>query len=239
MSRTGAVCFGAVVTLLIGACGASSQSYEQSHSAKQIVGDASQSTGSVPSFHVSLDVTTQQGLANADFDVEGSNLSGKVAYQSTTVRIMHVNGKTFVYGADLAALMAASNAQGADVVKAKASDKWVLMPEEFFASTGLKDATDLQKVSNCLKAAAGLSKKGTSNISGRQVVEIDDQLLSRMFVQTAAPHYFLRISLAGGDNCVTGPGVSQETMNLSQLGQAPHITEPAGYVDLQTLASGG
>lgn len=224
--------------LLVAACGSSTQSYQQTHSAQQIVGDASQSTGSVSSFHIVMDVTTQEGTANAEFDVDGSNLNGKVVYPGTSVRIMHVNGKTFVYGEDLAASLESSNPQAAGAVRAKAADKWVLMPEEFFTSTGLKETMDMQKLTTCLKTAGGLSKKGTSNISGRQVVEVDNQQSSKMFVQTTAPHYFLRITLAGSDNCATGSGVSEETMNFTKLGQAPHITEPAGYVDLQSLGSG-
>ncbi len=94
------------------ACGSSAAAaYEQTHSAKQIVSDASKSTGSATSFHLAVAVTTQNGQANADFDVAGTNVNGKVTYQGTLVRIMHVDGRTFVYGADLAQFLATSSSQ--------------------------------------------------------------------------------------------------------------------------------
>ena len=62
----------AAVVALIVACGSSAAAaYEQTHSAKQIVSDAGKSTGSATSFHLAVAVTTQEGQANADFDVAG------------------------------------------------------------------------------------------------------------------------------------------------------------------------
>lgn len=229
-----------VLALVVGlACGsASTASYEQSHSAKQVVTDASKSTGSATSFHLAADVTTQQGPAHAEFDVEGLNVSGKVSYQSTNVRIMHVDGKTFVYGADLADSLASTNAQAAATVKAKAADKWVLMPEEFWTSTGITELTDIKKTTDCLQSASGLTKKGTSTVSGKRVVEVDDELTSQMYVDTASPHYFVRVALAGKDTCVTGPAVTQETIDLTKVGAKLNIAVPAGYVDVQSLQNG-
>jgi hypothetical protein len=221
------------------ACGSSAAaSYDQTHSAKQIVSDASKSTGSATSFHLAVAVTTQNGEANADFDVEGTNVNGRVIFQGTLVRVMHVDGRTFVYGADLAQLLATSNAQAASIVRAKAVDKWVLMPEEFWSSTGVSELTDMRKLGDCLEAAAGLAKKGTSTVSGKTAIEVDDQLTSKIYVDVASPHYFLRVMLSGTDTCVTGSSVSNETLDLSKIGQKLDIAVPNGYVDLQTLASG-
>ena len=235
----GRVCVPVLALILGLACGsASTASYEQSHSAKQVVADASNSTGSATSFHLAVDVTTQQGLAHAEFDVEGSNVNGTVSYQGTHLRIMHVDGRSFVYGSDLADFLATSNAQASATVKEKAADKWVLMPEEFWTSTGITELTDIRKMSDCLQSASGLTKKGTSNVSGKRVVEVDDELTSQMYVDTASPHYFVRVALAGKDTCVTGPGVTQETIDLTKLGAKLNIAVPAGYVDLQSLATG-
>ena len=235
----GRACVPVLALIVALACGsASTASYEQSHSAKQVVADASKSTGSATSFHLAVDVTTQQGPAHAEFDVEGTNVNGTVSYQGTHLRIMHVDGRSFVYGADLAEVLAATNAQGAAAVKAKAADKWVLMPEEFWTSTGISELTDVKKMSDCLQSASGLTKKGTSNVSGKRVVEVDDELTSQMYVDTASPHYFVRVALAGKDTCVTGPGVTQETIDLTKLGAKLNIAVPVGYVDLQSLANG-
>lgn len=219
------------------ACGpGASASYEQSHSAQQIVNDASSSTGSATSFHITVNATTQDGPATADFDVAGSNVQGMVNGQGMTIHLIHVNGQTFVNGTDLADILTKTNPQAAAIVKAKASDKWVLMPSAFWSSTTIADAVDMQKLTSCLKAAAGLKKKGSSTISGQNVVEVDDRLTDRMYVQTGASHYFMRIALAGGDTCLTDSATSSETIDLTKVGQKVDITAPAGSVDLQTIA---
>jgi hypothetical protein len=235
--------FGAAMSVTVMAltagCGlGASPDYSQTHSAQQIVLDASKSTGSATSFHITIDATTKDGKGNADVDVEGSNVSGKIVGQGIGVRIIHVDGQTFVYGSDLAAILEVSNAQAAATVKAKASDKWVLMPADFWSSTGIDEITQMQKIADCIKTEQGLTKKGTSIISGQQVVEVDDQLASSIYVATAAPHYLVRLALTGVDTCVTDASVAQETIDLSKVGQKLNIAVPTGYVDLKTLAGG-
>src|SRR5205823_7087903 len=137
---------------------------------------ATKSTGAATSFHITIDATTKDGQANADVDVDGSNVSGKIVGEGVSVRTIHVDGQTFVYGSDLAAILEASDPQAAAIVKGKASDKWVLMPAAFWSSTGIDAITHLGKITDCFKTEQGLAKKGTSSISGHQVVEIDDQL---------------------------------------------------------------
>jgi hypothetical protein len=226
--------------VMTAACGSSaSASYQDSHSAQQIVNDASKSTGSARSFHMTIDETTQDGPQHADLDVDGSNVNGKLTASGLSVRIIHVDGQTFVYGADLAALFdATKESQAAAVVKARASDKWVLMPADFWNSS-FTDIIDVQKMATCLKSAAGLQKKGTSTISGQQVVEVDDQTASQMYIQTAAPHYFARVVFEGVDSCVTDSTASSQTIDLTKVGQKLNVTAPTGYVDLATLAAGG
>ena len=220
------------------ACGPNAAaSYEDGHSAKQIVSDASSSTGSATSYHITINGTTQDGPASIDFDVSGTNVQGTVTGQGMSLRIVHVNGQSFVNGADLAALLEKTDPQAASIVKAKASDKWVLMPSTFWSSTTMTNTIDMQKMSTCLKGATGLKKKGTSTISAQKVVEVDDQQNAKMFVQTSAPHYFMRVSLTGGDPCVTDSSVSDEMIDLTKVGQKLDISVPQGFVDLQTLAS--
>src|SRR5438270_11803028 len=110
-----------VAVVLSGACGsAAAASYQDSHSAEQIVSDASKATGSASSFHMTIDETTKDGPQHADLDVEGSNVSGKLIASGISVRLTHVTGQTFIYGSDLAALLAAINEpQASAVVKAR------------------------------------------------------------------------------------------------------------------------
>jgi len=233
------VCLSVVAVMAIAACGSAAASYQDSHSAQQIMSDASKSTGSASSFHMTIDETTQDGPQHADLDVNGSNVSGKLIASGMTVRLTHVSGQTFIFGADLAAMLTAiKQPQAAAVVKARASDKWVLMPADFWSSS-FSDLVDIQKLTTCLKNADGLKKKGTSTISGQQVIEVDDQLASQIFVQTAAPHYLARVVFEGVDTCVTDTTASSETIDLTNVGKSVTITAPTGYVDLATLAAGG
>ena len=225
--------------VLTAACGlGASADYSQTHSAKQIVSDATRSTGAATSFHILIDATTKDGQANADVDVQGADVSGKIVGAGVSIRIIHVGGQTFVYGSDLAAILQASDVQAAAIVKAKASDKWVLMPADFWTSTAIDAITHLSKITDCFKTEQGLTKKGTSTISGHQVVEVKDQLASSFFVATAAPHYFVRLALTGVDTCITDPTLTQETIDLSKVGQKLNIAVPTGYVDLKALAGG-
>ena len=225
------------VIALTTACGlGASADYSQTHSAQQIVSDASKSTGAATSFHITIDATTKDGQANADVDVHGSSVSGKIVGAGASVRVIHVDSQTFVYGSDLAAILHGSDPQAAAIVKAKASDKWVLMPADFWNTTAIDAITHLGKITDCFKTEQGLTKKGTSTISGHEVVEVDDQLSSSFFVAMAAPHYFVRLALTGVDTCITDPSITQETIDLSKIGQKLDIAVPTGYVDLKTLA---
>lgn len=239
MGRSGGPLLSLALVLAV-ACGfGSTADYGQSRTAQQIVDDASKSTGAATSFHIATEVTTKTGPGNADFDVEGSNLSGKLNAQGMNLRIVHVNDKTFVYGSDLAVAIAQINPQASAAVKARAADKWVLMPPDFWSSTGLSGAIDMASLTTCLRTEAGLSKKGTSTVSGQNVVEVDDQLSGKMFVQTAAPHYFVRVDLEGVDSCITDQSVTHEKIDLTKVGQKITVSPPSDYVDLNALANGG
>lgn len=235
----GRVCAPILVLMLAVACGSTAAaSYEQTHSAQQIVTDASKSTGSAGSFHINLDADTSQGRGTADLDVEGSNLKGTVTGQGLQVRITHVDGQTYVFGADLTALLLKTNPQAAAVVQAKAFNKWILVPAEFWDSTGLSAITDMHKLTDCLQASSsGLSKKGTTNVLAVRVIEVDNQSSGKLYVATSAPHYFTRIALQGGDKCMADSNASSETIDLTKVGAKLGITAPADSVDLTTLGA--
>ena len=226
-----------MLAVLVAACGSTAAaSYEQTHTAQQIVTDASKSTASANSFHINVDADTSQGRVTADLDVEGSNLKGTVTGEGMRVRIVHIDGKTYVFGADLAAFLETTNPQAAAIVNAKAASKWVLMPADFWDSTDLTAITDMHKLTDCLQASSGLSKKGTSNVLAVRVVEVDTQSAGKLFVATSGPHYFTRIALQGGDKCITDSNASSETIDLTKVGTKLGITAPSDSVDLQTLA---
>lgn len=229
------VCICVLAAVLGAACGLlPAPAYEQAHSATQIVTDATAATGSAKSFHIRVDDKAKSGPAQAELDVEGSNVSGKITGQGISIRIMHVGTQTFIYGADLAAFLALNDAQAAASVRAKASDKWVLMPSDFWNSS-FSDLIDMQKMSTCLRTVAGLQKKGTSTVDGEGVVELDDQLQSRLYVQTAAPHHFVRLVFSSVETCLTDSTSTGQTIDLSRYGTKFGISVPSGYVDIATL----
>ena len=229
---------GGFFVVLIAACGVSTTTYADNHSAEQILADASASTAKANSFHIAIDEAAPSGPATAEMDVENGNFSGKVASQGITARIMRVSGQAFVYGSDLAAVLAPTNAQAAAMVSSRASDKWVRVPSDIWGSS-FDQLLDVKTLSQCLKSMPGAVKKGTSVKSGQQVVELDDQTDSQVFVQTAAPHRFIQMVFSGVDSCATDSTAANQTIVLSQYGAAFHIAMPAGYVDISTLESGG
>lgn len=212
--------------------------YEQGHSAVEILRDADSATGSTRSFHLHIDETAPTGPATAEMDVESSNVDGKITSNEITARIAHVGDQTFIYGGDLVAILETANPQEAAAVKAIASEKWVLVPSEIWSSS-FSDLVDVQKMSACLTSAPGVVKKGTSLISGQRVVEIDDQAGSKIYVQTAAPHHFVRLVFTDSEPCATDPTAKGQTIELSKFDSKFGIAVPAGYVDLTTLAPGG
>ncbi len=215
-----------------------SAGYEETRSAAQILGDANSATASSGSFHIHIDETAPTGPATADMDVESSNVDGKITSNEITARIEHVGDQTFIYGSDLAGILQTVNPEEAAVVKAMASEKWVLVPSELWSSS-FSDLVDVRKMSACLTSAPGAVKKGTSVISGQAVVEIDDQARSKIYVQTAAPHHFVRLIFSDSDSCATDSTAKGQTIDLSKFGANFGIAVPAGYVDLTALASGG
>lgn len=235
MRAPGALAACALVVLAGAACGSAPASYTDSHSAAQILTDASTSTAAVSSYHIKIEETTESGDAMMDVDVEGTNISGKLTAEGIAARITHVGDQTFVYGADLAAILGKTNPQAGAVVTAKAADKWVLMPSNFWDSS-FTDVLDVKKMSTCLSTVAGAVKKGTSTVSGVSAIEIDDQLLSQIDVQTASPHYYVHMVFTGVETCLTDSTARGQTIDLSSFGKKFGITAPAGYVDLTTLA---
>ena len=225
------------ICALATACGSTSStpSYADTHTAQQIIGDASASTGAATTFHLSIDATTPQGEATADFDIQGTNVSGKLTAQGLTIRITHVGSETFVYGADLAAILQSSNAQAAAKIKAKASDKWILMPADFWPSTGIDALTAFQKMTSCFTTAAGLVKKGTIPVSGRTAILIEDTAFSRLYVDPEPPHYFMRIDVNSSEKCLTDTSVSAETTVLTKVGSDLQVSAPSGFVSLASV----
>jgi hypothetical protein len=223
------------VAALAAACAPPGASgYTQDHSARQIVTDATSSSASARSYHVTLDESTTEGTAHLDLDVEDGNAAGTITWPSMSVRIIQVGGRTFVNGSDLAALLAPIDVDGATLIKAAAGSLWVLVPPGFWNSR-LTDLIDMKNLGGCLRAARGLTKAGTSAVGGRLAVEVDDRTTSKVYVDTAAPHYLVRADIAGGDGCVTTPTASNQVFDWSQYGATFDIAAPSGFVDLKTI----
>lgn len=227
-----------VVAVVACASSGSTAAYEQGRSPTQILSDADLATISTHSFHLSIEETAESGPVSADVDIEDGNAAGKILAGGIRMRITHVKDQTFIYGSDLAQILYKTNNHAADAVNSRAADKWVLVPNDIWSS-GFSKALDVAKMSSCLKGLHGVVKKGTTAISGQQAVELDDEARARMFVQTAAPHHYVRVVFPGPDNCAPDSTAKSQTIDMSQFGAKFHIAAPAGYADLATLAAGG
>ena len=229
---------GVVLGMLVAAaCGlAQSPSYADSHTGAQIVSDASAAMSKAGSYHMKLKGNFTNGIASADIDVEGISYRGTIGAAGQSVRIIVVNGDTFVYGSDFAAVLDATNSQAAAVIRSKANDRWLHLP----AGSGgpaLTDIIDLNSIGSCLKEAAGLIKKGATSVDGKAVVEVDDLAGSKLDIATSSPHYPIRLDFTSAEACM-GSDVQNETLDFSQFGTAYHIQAPPGFIDLTTLLGG-
>jgi hypothetical protein len=227
---------GICAVALVSACGGGSapQTYDQSHSASQIVSDADASVASAQSFHVTIDEKADSGPLTAEIDTEASDAQGTVKSDTVSVHLIHASRQTFIYGADLETLVEPTNPTLAATVARDAADKWVLVPSDIWDSSFGK-LLDIKKMTGCLKAAISVGKKGTSIVSGERVVEVDNQAGSKVYVQTAAPHHLVRAVIADGDTCATDSTAKGQTIELSRYGSNFEIGAPADYVELTKL----
>ncbi len=222
--------------LMVGAACASrpAAGYAQSHSAGQIVADATTSSGAARSYHLTLAEATADGPARLDLDVEDGNASGTIRWASVSLRIIYAGGVTFIYGSDLAGLLAPVDSDAATMIKAAAADRWVLVPPSFWHST-LTQLIGMNNLGGCLRTASGLAKKGVATVAGRLAVEVDDGTASKLYVDTAMPHYLVHADIAGADACVTSSTARSQVFDWSDYGARFNIATPAGYLDLRTI----
>lgn len=227
-----------VVIALVAACGpvGGSASYEQSRTATQILGDADLAMISSRSYHVSIDETAEVGRASADVDVEGANVSGTIIESGIRARIVHVSDQTFIYGSDLAQALYITDPRTADKVNTQAHDKWVLVPPETW-KTGFGPAIDLRGMSSCVKRLSGVVKKQTTSISGQAAVKLQDPARAEIYVETAAPHHYVRLWFPTAHGCATDATARSQLISLTRYGARFNITAPTGYVGLKALAA--
>jgi hypothetical protein len=221
---------------LVSACGVGSapKTYDQSHSASEIVSDADASVAGAQSFHVTIDENAESGPLAAEVDTEASDSQGTVKTATVSVRLIHASGKTFIYGADVEKLVEPTNPKLAATIARDAADKWILVPSDIWDSSFGK-LLDIKNMTRCLKAANSVGKRGTSMVSGERVVEVDDQAGSKVYIQTAAPHHLVRAVIADGDTCTTDSTAKGQTIELSRYGSKFEIRGPADYVELAKL----
>ena len=239
----------AALLLIVSACGGTAAaSYDQSRSAEQITSDASAALKSAHSGHVVIQSTTQGSAVAADIDVENQNFSGKVTVGTGSFKMMLVSGKAYIYGPDLVNFAHISDPNIAAALTAKIGSKWVLLPGDSTANQqSLSVFTDFTAFADCLTAGKGLTKKGTTTISGDSVVEVDDSAGSKTFVLTASPHYPRRFAWTAGEQCAasaasgsSGSGTATEpgSLEFTKMGAHFGITAPTDTVDLASIGLG-
>lgn len=223
------------VCVLLSSCGLSSAGYADTHSAAQIMSDASTALAKARSYHLIIHGTFAQGSASADLKVEGDNYSGALMVGSQPFRFAVFQGETYIYGGDLAASLQSSDPQAAAVIQAKAATRWVHMPPG--ADTSITSFFDVKGLGSCLQGVVGLVKKSSATINGQATIEVDDLAGSKLFIGTSAPHYPVRLAFTSAEACLNDNSQG-ETVDLSQFGAAFQIEAPPGFIDLAALAGG-
>src|SRR5260370_6189523 len=221
------------------ACGtAAAASYDQSRTGPQIVGDASSALRSIHSAHVAIQGNYQGSASEFDGDIENQNISGTITVGSGgKSRMVVVAGKFYLYGPDLIAFSHVTDSS----ISAKVGETWIVMPDGLIADQkSLEAFGDFSGMADCIKSGVGYTKKGTSTISGRSVVEVQDAAGSQVFVQISAPHYPIRL-VVDTSECSAGGQSLGGTFDLTRIGDHFGIAPPANSTDLASvgLSAGG
>ncbi len=215
------------------ACGtAAAASYDQSRTGPQIVGDASSALRSIHSAHVAIQGNYQGSASEFDGDIENQNISGTITLGTAgKLRMMVVAGKFYLYGPDLIAFSHVTDSS----ISAKVGEKWIVMPDGLIADQkSLEAFGDFSGMADCIKSGVGYTKKGTSTISGRSVVEVQDAAGSQVFVQISAPHYPIRF-VVDTSECSAGGQSLGGTFDLTRIGDHFGIAPPANSTDLASV----
>jgi hypothetical protein len=232
-----AACRGAlavVATALMVACGTTQTAgYVESHSASQIISDASSALKSVHSAHVTIQSTYQGSAGKFDGDIEDQNFSGTMTIGSNTLKVTIYSGKIYLYGPDLIAFAHVTDSK----ITARVGDKWILMPSGLIVDPkSLQAFGDFSAMADCVKSGTGFTKAGTSTTLGVAAVEIHSAAGSQIFIQVSAPHYPVRIVYATGDKACSDPNKPDSgTIDLTRIGAHFGITTPQNTTDFAAL----
>src|SRR5258708_10582509 len=156
--------------------------------------------------------------------IENQNMSGPITLGTGgEMRMMVVAGKFYLYGPDLIAFSHVTDSS----ISAKVGEKWIVMPDGLIADQkSLEAFGDFSGMADCIKSGVGYTKKGTSTISGRSVVEVQDAAGSQVFVALSAPHYPTPF-VACTSECSAGRQGPGGTVDLTRMGDHFGIAPPA------------
>lgn len=215
------------------ACGpAPAPTYAQGRSAAQIVGDGSNALRSVGSAHVTIQSTFQGSAGEFDADIEDQNIKGTMTIGANKMNMIVYAGKFYIYGPDLLSFAHVTD----PAVKANVSEKWIVVPSGLIMDQqSLQALGDFSGMADCVKSGAGFTKKGTSTIDGHPVVEVQNAAGDRNFVETAAPHYPIRIVYVASDQSCSSAGLAGGTIDLTQIGAHFEINAPPDSTDLASV----
>ncbi|HKV88466.1 MAG TPA: hypothetical protein VJT78_10760 [Candidatus Dormibacteraeota bacterium] len=212
--------------------------YDQTASASQIAKDSAGSLKSVKSEHIKFDGTTSNGQVGLEADVEGQNFNGTISLSGQTLKVIGADGKVYIYGPDILTLIPGTDPAAAARLKVAVGTNWVVLPNSSTVTSDLGPVLDLTTVSTCISGLAGLKKKGTSNIDGDAVVEVDDSTGGQVFVLISSPHYPRRIVLSS-NTCATASNSGAGTVEMTKENAHFGIKAPTNVVDLASLSAGG
>ncbi|WP_239520781.1 hypothetical protein [Blastococcus saxobsidens] len=210
----------AATVLLLGACSSSPLEGKNGTEVAEAAADALEKAGSV---HVQGTIEQGGEEGELDLQLQGEDSAGTLTIDGVAIELVTAGGEQFLKAPD--DFWASSGLP--EEVASSLAGKWVALPDggadfaEFSLASILED---LRNPSSDVK-----DEVGEDEVDGTDVVVVEQEDGSKLFVADEDPAYPLRLTSVGDQ---TG------TLDLSEFGEEQDISAPEGAVDFGELLGG-
>ncbi|MGY1742325.1 MULTISPECIES: hypothetical protein [unclassified Blastococcus] len=215
----------ASAALLLTACGGGDDDAAADRTGPEVAAAAADALEEAGSVHVEGSVSQDGGEVSIDLQLQGDDAAGTVAMNGVEVELIAVDGAQYVRtGADFWASSGVPQE-----VAATLDGQWVALPAD--ASSDFSDLTLAGIVDGLRDPGSPIRDEvGEDEIDGQDVLVVEQEDGSRLFVSADDPAYPLRL---------TNEGEQGGSMDLGDFGEEQDITAPEGALDLTQLRGTG
>ena len=210
----------AATALLLGACGSSPLEGKNGPEVAEAAADALEEAGAVR-----VEGTIEQGGEEGELDLrlQGEDAAGTLTIDGGAIELVTVGGEQFI--------KAPEDFWGSSGLPEEAAaalgGQWVALPADGADFAEFSLASILEDLRNPTSEVQ--DEVGEDEVDGTDVVVVEQEDGSKLFVADEEPAYPLRLTSVGDQ---TG------TLDLSEFGEEQEISAPEGAVDLGELVGG-